>query len=84
MIDEVRNAKSVSGLPQGEDRTDGFCAAVGSRFQCFEPNAPVVDRITVTQDLPGLHDNMERDRVWPGETLLWEGPLHNLEGVQYV
>ncbi len=79
-----RSAKSVCGMPWGNQGKDGFSASVGRHFNYFDKTTPVVTAITLTDDLPGLHCNMERVRVWAGEQLLWEGPLHNLEGVKYV
>lgn len=82
---DTRNAKMVSGIPTGEHGEDGFHAGVGQHFPYHDKTAPIVDMITVTADLPGLHCNMERVRVWGADgVLLWEGPLHNLEGVRYV
>jgi hypothetical protein len=82
---ETRNAKSVTGLPKGENGEDGFYTQVGFHYPYYDKNAPIVEMITVTEDLPGLHCNLERVRVWgPDALLLWEGPLHNLEGVSYV
>lgn len=82
---DVKNAKMVSGIPCGEHGEDGFHAAVGQHFPYHDKTAPIVDMITVATDLPGLHCNMERVRVWGADgVLLWEGPLHNLEGVHYV
>jgi hypothetical protein len=84
-MNETRNAKSVTGLPKGDLGEDAFFTQVGFHFPYHNKNAPVVEMITVTGDLPGLHCNLERVRVWgPDALLLWEGPLHNLEGVSYV
>lgn len=84
-MDEVRNAKVVTGIPCGEHGEDGFHAAVGQNFPYHDKSAPIVEMITVANDLPGLHANMDRVRVWAADAvLLWEGPLHNLEGVSYV
>ena len=81
----IRNAKMVSGIPCGPTGEDGFHATVGYNFPYHDKKAPIVDMITVTADLPGLHCDMERVRVWAADgVLLWEGPLHNLEGVRYV
>ena len=80
----IRNAKMVSGIPCGPTGEDGLHAAVGQNFPYHNKAAPVVDMITVANDLPGPHANMDRVRVWAaGGVLLWEGPLHNLEGVYY-
>ena len=81
----IRNAKMVSGNPCGPTGEDGFHATVGYNFPYHDKTAPIVDMITVAADLPGLHCDMERVRVWAADgVLLWEGPLHNLEGVRYV
>lgn len=80
-----RNAKSVFGCPVGICGEDYFYASVGEHFPRHDKTALVVEMITIVDDLPGMHGNMERVRVWgPDEFLMWEGPLHNLEGVQYV
>jgi len=84
MTDETRNATMVSGVPTGEHGEDGFHAAVDQNFPYHNKAAPVVTSITVTQDLPGMYCNLERVRVWASDALLWEGPLHNLEGVRYA
>ena len=82
---ETRNATAVFGFPQGIEGSDAFHAAVGQNFPYHDKAAPMVETITVTCDLPGIHCNMERVRVWAADwVLLWEGPLHNLEGVKYV
>lgn len=82
---KTREAKSVFGCPVGECGEDYFYASVGAHFPRHDHTAPVVERITITDDLPGMYGNMERVRVFgSGEVLLWEGPLHNLEGVHYV
>lgn len=82
----MRDAISVTGLPVGENGDEGFFARVGGTWRMGgwrNNEASKVTRITVTEDLPGLHCNMERVRVYVGETVVWEGPLHNLEGVAY-
>ena len=81
METEVKEAVSAAGLPVGVHGDEGFFAKVGVRFG--GSNGPEVTRITVTNDLPGLHCSMERVRVFAGDELLWEGPLHSLEGVSY-
>jgi hypothetical protein len=84
-VTEVRNAKWVSGIPAGSTGEDGTHYAVGRNFPFHDKNAPIIDMITVSPDLPGIHCNMERVRVWAADgILLWEGPLHNLEGVGYA
>jgi hypothetical protein len=81
----TREANAVCGVPAGETREEGFYAKVGLNFPYHNKNSPIVTRITVSDDLPGLHCNLERVRVFAeGDKLLWEGPMHNLEGVWYV
>ena len=83
-----REALSMSGVPTGAHGEDGQYYAVGSPYRRIIDGsgkvAGTVTRITVTDDLPGLHCNMERVRVFDGETLIFEAPLHSLEGVAYA
>jgi hypothetical protein len=82
---ENRKANDVTGFPVGEHGEDHFYTRVGLNFPYHDKSAPIVEMITVTDDLPGPYCNLERVRVWgPDALLLWEGPLHNLEGVSYV
>lgn len=80
-----RDANSVSGVPAGDQ--GGIFYRVGQGYFGFADGkyqvVGNVSRITVTDDLPGLHCNMERVRVFDGDTVVFEGPLHNLEGVTY-
>lgn len=83
-----REAISVSGIPSGPTGEDGVYYAVGTPYTRLVGNSwqkvGTVSRITVTDDLPGLHCNMERVRVFDGETMIFEAPLHSLEGVSYA
>lgn len=85
---EVREALSVSGFPIGEHGEEGLFYQVGLEYSRPGSSAAQkcgpVTRITITADLPGLHCNMERVRVFDGDTVIFEGPLHNLEGVTYL
>lgn len=72
----LREAKSVTGVPD----EDGSVLYYGVDYT---RGSVTPTRITVTQDLPGLHCNMDRVRVYAGDDLIWEGPLHSLEGVEY-
>ncbi len=74
----VRSAHAVFGMACGDE--PGLHAEVGFKFG---KDQLMVTHINITDDLPGLHCNMERVRVWADEKLLFEGPLHNLEGVLY-
>lgn len=75
-MSEVREAKSVTGLPDCDGEVLYF--QVG-----YERGKICPTLITVTCDLPGMYGNMERVRVYQGGDLIWEGPLHNVEGVSY-
>lgn len=83
----IREAFSVTGIPQGEHGENGFYYEVGHTYhRLVERQWKIVgkvSRITVTDDLPGMYCNMERVRVYDGETLIFEAPLHNVEGVCY-
>jgi len=83
----AREAYSVSGIPQGENGEDCFYYEVGRDYRrCVDRQWQIVgtvSRITVTEDLPGMHCNMERVRVFDGETMIFEAPLHNVESVCY-
>lgn len=76
---EEREAMAVYGIPCGEE--PGICYLVG---QIYAAKRGPVTRITVTADLPGLHCDMERVRVYDGDAVIFEAPLHNLEGVSYA
>ncbi len=80
---ETREALSVSGLPIGPNGEDGIYYRVGAPYWRDGKNVGPVTRITVTRDLPGLHCDMERVRVFDGESLIFEAPLHSIEGVTY-
>lgn len=80
-----REAISLLGIPC--DGESGVHYAVGKQYWRTVEGRAVrcgpVTRITITDDLPGLHCNMERVRVYDGDTLIYEAPLHSLEGVEY-
>ena len=81
----MRNAISASGQPVGADGEDGLFFKVGMHVHRYDKSSPIVEMITVANDLDGPICEMDRVRVWgPDALLLWEGPLHNLEGVSYV
>jgi len=88
MSTHEKEAVSVSGIPQGEHGEEGVHYRVGASYQRTFGNvyrkAGTVTRITVTEDLPGPYCNMERVRVYDGETVIFEAPLHNIEGVTYA
>jgi len=77
--------EAISMSAPGED---GEYYAVGRGYQRVVDGkykiVGDVSRITVTDDLPGLHCDMERVRVYDGDTVIFEAPLHSLEGVRYA
>ncbi len=85
-----REAISVSGVPQGEHGEDGVHYAVGFPYYRSSEDGNVlkpagnVSRIVVSCDLPGMHCDMWRVSVFDGDHLIFEAPLHNLEGVHYA
>lgn len=85
---DAREATSISGLPRGQNGEDGVYYAVGCPYWQTVENTVLklgnVTRIAVTCDLPGLHCDMERVRVYDGDTVIYEAPLHNLEGIAYA
>ncbi|MEC5412644.1 MULTISPECIES: hypothetical protein [unclassified Aurantimonas] len=85
---DTREAQSISGVPRGQDGEDGIHYAVGRDYHRPSGSswkvAGTVSRITVTCDLPGLHFMMEHVRVFDGETVIFEAPLHSLEGIAYL
>jgi len=87
-MSEEREALAVQ-WPVANDGL-GLYVAVGKKL--WQPDAlndgavegaGVVTRITVTNDLPGLHGNMERIRVYCGEQVAMEAPVHAVDVVQY-
>lgn len=86
-MSEAREAFSVQTMPVGPNGEDAIYYCVGRPYYRFvegaHKNVGTVSRITVTRDLPGLHCDMERVRVFDGETMIYEAPLHSLEGVTY-
>ena len=73
----LREAQSITGMPHCDGEVLYF--EVGHKRAKICPT-----RITVTCDLPGMYGDLERVRVYDGDLMVWEGPLHNLEGVHYL
>lgn len=57
---------------------------VGSHIHNHPQQSVIITRITVQEDLPGLHCNMRRVCVWVGETMVAEAPVHALIGIGYA
>jgi len=91
-IDELtgaRDAESVNGPPVGEHGEEFTYYRVGLTYAGYvdgiwKRELGIVSRITITEDLPGLHRNMERVRVWDNNKVIAEMPLHNMEHVSYI
>ena len=83
----IREAFAISGVPMGINGEEGQYYQVGAPYRrpvgIQWKDVGTVTRITVTTDLPGLHCDMERVRVYDGDAVIFEAPLHNLEGVTY-
>ena len=67
---------------------DGFSVGLGMpwRGRMIEPRKgdPEITKITVTEDLPGLHCYLERVRVWIGDTCILEAPTTSLDSIEYA
>ncbi len=74
---EVREARAVSGVPVVGIDCPYYTVDSQNGHYAY------ATRITVTCDLPGMYCSMERVRVYRGDDVIWEGPLHNLQGVSY-
>lgn len=81
---KVREATEVHGMPMGSTGEDGFCFSVGRNLYLNGKTPHVVTRITITEDLPGPHCFLERVRVYVGETVVFEAPLHNMQAAFYM
>lgn len=84
----VRTAQTVTGLSRPGDDDTAIFYSVGEQYPQKTRDgewivAGTVTRITVSDDMPGPHGLMERVRVFDGSTLIFEAPLHSLEGVFY-
>lgn len=77
----VMEAVWAECLP-GADGESRFWA-VGQQTWLPGGHCPTVTRITVQQDLPGLHCNMRRVCVWVGDALVAEAPMHAVQAVGY-
>lgn len=76
----VMEAAWAETLPD-HDGDAGFWKVGGEIWN--GPYSRRITRITVQQDLPGLHCNLRRVCVWVGDVLAAEAPLHSLAAVGY-
>lgn len=79
---EVMEAEWVDASQDADGDISSF--RVGA--SAFDASGQIrkITRITVQQDLPGMHCNMRRVCVWVGGHLLFEAPVHNVLGIGYA
>lgn len=77
----VMEAVWVESIPDSEGTTRFW--KVGNTILGWEGSSGTITRITVQQDLPGLHCNMRRVCVWVGDALVAEAPMHAVQAVGY-
>lgn len=84
-MNEPREAFTVQGLPDADG--DSAYYRVGSSYGQVVDNTyktvGVVSRIVIEADLPGLHYSLERVKVYDGDTMIFEIPVHNCGGITY-
>ncbi len=77
----TREAKAAIGMPVGVNGDEGFYAEVSKTFGA---TGIKIGSIKVALDGHGPTGYYDRVTVWSTKaSLLWEGPLHGLEGVIY-
>lgn len=81
MTDEIMEADWAESLPD-QDGESRFWR-VGQGIWTGKSHGPAITRITVQQDLPGLHCNMRRVCVWIGDVMVVEAPVHSLSAIGY-
>ena len=65
---------------------DGECHfwRVGKPFyNLASASKPIITRITVQHDLPGMHCNMRRVCVWIGDVMVAEAPVATITAIGY-
>ena len=78
----AREALAIYGIEPRRENEYPVSYRVGDKYQMGVERE--VTRITIVCDLPGLHGFMERARVYDGATVIFEAPVHNLEGIEYT
>lgn len=81
MDDDIKDAIWAETAPDADGDTRQW--AVGTGIWDGKKRGPAVTRITVQQDLPGLHCNLRRVCIWIGETMVAEGPVHSMQAIGY-
>lgn len=82
MTDHPPMEASWVEIPPGVDNEATFYC-VGGLIYAGGQEATIT-RITVQEDLPGLHCNMRRVCVWVDDALAFEAPMHAVQGVCYL
>lgn len=81
----IREAKSVC-FPSDQDGEQMFLTVGGTFWTVTEGKSidvgPIL-RITVEDDLPGLHCNMERVKVWVCDKMILEAPVISVLWISY-
>lgn len=64
---------------------DDTSMRVGQPWSTGTPSKsdPEITAVTISEDMPGPHCMLGRAKVWVGDVVVFEAPLHNLEGVEY-
>lgn len=81
MTDVIEAAWAATG-PDADG--DCFFWCVGKPlYGAGAEHRPTITRITVQEDLPGLHCNMRRVCVWVGEAMVAEAPVATIKAIGY-
>jgi len=76
-----REARVVTGIPSSEDG-EYFYA---ERGRALASTGRIIEHIFVTRDGAGPYGLYDRVTIWDKDAvLMWEGAMHNLEGVFYA
>ena len=81
-MSKIREAEWATTPPDCDGQQTHW--AVGKPIWANGGPGPVITRITVQEDLPGLHCHMRRVCVWIGDDLAAEAPVHSLEAIGYA
>lgn len=80
MDNNIRKAHTVETPTDGNGENSYYIVG-GLVYQGLD--SYTITKITVQEDLPGLHCNMRRVLVWVGDRVAVEIPLHNCVQVIY-
>lgn len=80
MDPKIWDLKSVSWPDPRRENEYGYFFIVGDGFRYGQDrDMAKITRITLQEDVPGMHANMRRVCVWSGEVLLAESPYTSVE-----